>query len=75
VDHAGVAEAIGMLLDHESLAVQDSDVVSRALALFRSRPRAEFTDCLMLEVARKSGHMPLGRFDRTLAKIEGAQKL
>jgi hypothetical protein len=29
----------------------------------------------MVEVARKAGHLPLGTFDRNLAKLEGAEKL
>jgi len=29
----------------------------------------------MLELARKAGHLPLGTFDRNLAKVEGVQKL
>jgi len=28
-----------------------------------------------LEVARKAGHLPLGTFDRDLAKTDGAQRL
>jgi len=28
----------------------------------------------MLELARKAGHLPLGTFDRNLAKVEGVQK-
>ena len=31
-------------------------------------------DCVMLELARKAGHLPLGTFDRNLAKVEGVQK-
>jgi predicted nucleic acid-binding protein len=34
-----------------------------------------FSDCLVLEVARKSGHLPLGTFDRELGKLDGAQRL
>jgi predicted nucleic acid-binding protein len=34
-----------------------------------------FSDCLVLEVARKVGHLPLGTFDRDLAKLDGAQRL
>jgi predicted nucleic acid-binding protein len=34
-----------------------------------------FSDCLILEVARKSGHLPLGTFDRDLSKLAGAHKL
>jgi predicted nucleic-acid-binding protein len=71
----GLATAIEMLLHHEHLVLQDSDVVSAALDLFRSRPALGFSDCLMLEIARKAGHLPLGSFDRRLGKIEGALKL
>lgn len=70
-----LATAIEMLLHHEHLILQDSDAVAAALDLFRSRPSLGFSDCLMLQVARKAGHLPLGTFDRGLAKIEGAQKL
>lgn len=71
----GLATAIEMLLHHEQLILQDSDAVAAALDLFRSRPALGFSDCLMLEVARKAGHLPLGTFDRGLGKIEGAQKV
>jgi predicted nucleic acid-binding protein len=30
---------------------------------------------MMLHLARKAGHLPLGTFDRGLAKVDGAQKL
>src|SRR5258706_10441525 len=70
-----LATAIAMLLHHEQLVLQDSDAVSAALDLFRSRPSPGFSDCLMLQIARKAGHLPLGTFDRGLAKIEGAQRL
>src|SRR5438132_13262569 len=72
---ADIATAIEMLLNHKNLTVQDSDVVAMALELFRSRPSLGFSDCLMLELARKSGHLPLGTFDRRLGKVEGGQKL
>jgi hypothetical protein len=29
----------------------------------------------MLEIARKAGHLPLGTFDRGLAKIDGTSRL
>jgi predicted nucleic-acid-binding protein len=70
-----LATAIEMLLHHEHLVVQDTDTVAAALDLFRSRPSLGFSDCLMLQVARKAGHLPLGTFDRGLAKTEGVQKL
>ena len=70
-----LAGAIQMLLNHEQLAMQNPEVVSAALDLFRQRPSLEFSDCLMLESARKAGHLPLGTFDRRLGTMDGAQKL
>jgi predicted nucleic-acid-binding protein len=72
---AGIAAAVEMLLNHRDLTLQDSDAVAAALDLFRLRPALGFADCLMLELARKAGHLPLGTFDRALGKIDGAQKL
>ena len=72
---AALVTAIEMLLNHEHLVLQDADAVEAALDLFRSRPSLGFSDCLMLQVARKAGHLPLGTFDRGLGKVEGAQKV
>jgi len=74
-DARAIASALEMLLNHEQLTVQDSDVLNAALVQFRGHPRVGFSDCLMLEVARKAGHVPLGTFDRQLAKVAGAQQL
>jgi predicted nucleic-acid-binding protein len=70
-----VATAVEMLLSHEHLTVQDAEVVAAAIAQFRQHPKVGFSDCLMVEVARKAGHAPLGTFDRELGKIDGAQRL
>ncbi len=70
-----IATAVEMLLNHAELTVQDADVVSAALENFRQRPALGFSDCLILEVARKAGHLPLGTFDRGLCKLAGTQKL
>jgi hypothetical protein len=43
------------------------------LEKFRKRPAIGFSDCMMLEVARKAGHLPLRTFDRILGKLEGAE--
>jgi len=72
---SGLVTAIEMLLNHEHLVLQDADAVEAALDLFRSKPSLGFSDCLMLRVARKAGHLPLGTFDRGLGKVEGAQKV
>jgi predicted nucleic-acid-binding protein len=72
---AQLATALEMLLNHKDLTLQDSDVVAAALDLFRSRPALGFSDCLMLHLARKAGHLPLGTFDRALGRAAGTQKL
>lgn len=72
---AEVATAIEMLLNHRSLTLQERDAVASALDLFRARPSLGFSDCLMLQLARKAGNLPLGTFDRGLAKVEGTQRL
>jgi predicted nucleic-acid-binding protein len=72
---AAIASAVEMLLNHEHLTLQDSDAVARAVATFRKRPALGFSDCLVLEVARKAGHLPLGTFDRDLSKLAGAERL
>jgi predicted nucleic-acid-binding protein len=71
----GLVTAVEMLLNHKDLMLQDSEVVAAALDLFRSNSTVGFSGCLMLQLARKAGHVPLGTFDRRLGKIEGTQKL
>ena len=70
-----IATAVEMFLEHRDLTIQDPDVVAAALARFRERPVLGFSDCLILEVARKAGHLPLGTFDRRLGDLAGAQRL
>lgn len=70
-----MAAAVGRLLAHAELTLQDADVVAAALRQFRARPTLGFSDCLVLEVARKSGHLPLGTFDRQLGNVAGAHRL
>ncbi|OFW21754.1 MAG: PIN domain-containing protein [Acidobacteria bacterium RIFCSPLOWO2_02_FULL_65_29] len=74
-DATEVGASVEQLLNHKDLILQDREVVAAALETFRSRPALGFTDCLLLEVARKAGHLPLGTFDRNLSKIDGAEKL
>jgi predicted nucleic-acid-binding protein len=71
----GLATAVEMLLNHNDLTVQDSDVVAAALEQYRAKPALGFSDCLVLEVARKAGHLPLGTFDRSLGKLERAERI
>ena len=73
LDPAAIATAVEMLLSHEALSVAEPDVVRGALEHFRRKPALGFSDCLILEVARAAGHLPLGTFDRTLGKLAGVQ--
>ena len=60
---------LDVLLMHQSLVIQDADVVAAALAHFRRKPTLGFSDCLVLEIAHKAGHTPLGTFDKALGKL------
>jgi predicted nucleic-acid-binding protein len=66
---------IEMLLDHKKLTLEGAEVVASALEVFRENPSLGLSDCLILESARKAGHLPLGTFDRGLAKLEDTRKL
>ena len=70
-----IATAVDMLLSHKDLTLQDSDVVASALEQFRKRPALGFADCLVVEIARKAGHLPVGTFDKSLAKLDGTERL
>jgi len=72
---ARIATAVDMLLNHKELTVQDPDVVTSALERFRKIPALGFSDCLVVEIARKSGHLPLGTFDRDFAKVDGVKRI
>ncbi len=75
LDARAIATAVELLLGHESLSIAEPDVVRAALDRFRKKPAVGFSDCLILEVARAAGHLPLGTFDRELGKLAGAQRL
>jgi predicted nucleic-acid-binding protein len=74
-DAVRLAASIAMLLEHQQLSIQDSDVVSAALVQFQKRPSLGFSDCLIYEVARRAGYTPLGTFDRDLAKLDEAERI
>ncbi len=72
---AQIATAVDRMLNHKELTLQDAEVVALALDHFRARPSLGFSDCLVLEIARKAGHLPLGTFDRNLARLHGTHRL
>ncbi len=75
LSRAQIATTVDMLLNHQDLTLQDAEVVASALRHYRSRSAVDFSDCLVLEIARKAGHLPLGTFDRNFAKLADVQRL
>lgn len=73
--HVDLIDALGLLLSHDHIVIEAPDVVSSALENYKKKPSLRFTDCLILEIARKAGHLPLGTFDRGLAKLADTYKL
>ena len=73
--HAALASVIEMLLGHAGVALQDRDVVAAALEQYRRTPAVGFSDCLILEIAKKSGNLPLLTFDKKLTRLEGTERL
>ncbi|MEY4634485.1 MAG: hypothetical protein RJA55_283 [Acidobacteriota bacterium] len=72
---AELGTSVRMLLDHEQLTLQEPDVIESALQICAAKPAVGFSDALLLELARKAGHVPLGTFDRDLGRLRDAQKL
>ena len=70
-----LATALSMLLEHRHLVVQDTDVVRVALSDYLASSGVGFTDCLVVAVARKNGHTPIGIFDRKLSKLSDVQSV
>ena len=73
--HPELADTIEMLLSHGQIFIEDSETVAAALIHYRKRPSLRFSDCVILESARKAGHLPLGTFDKNLSKISGAGRI
>ena len=70
-----ISTVVSMLLHHKHLTMQDADLVACALDQFKKRPRLGFSDCLILELARKARHLPLGTLDRDIARLDGVERL
>ncbi len=70
-----IAKGVEMVLAHEQLSMQDAEVVVRALTAYSASRKVEFSDCLILEIARKAGHAPMSTFDGDFAKLDGVERL
>jgi predicted nucleic-acid-binding protein len=53
------------------IAFQSVETVRAAIALYSSG-KADFSDCLALELARSEGHLPFATFDKATAKLRDA---
>jgi predicted nucleic-acid-binding protein len=63
-----------MLLDADGFVVQDAAIVVDALASFTAS-KADFSDCLILSIAKSAGAAPLATFDDKLGKVPGARRI
>jgi predicted nucleic-acid-binding protein len=73
-ERADVSAFVEMLLATDGFELQDPFAVKDALDAHGSS-KAEFSDCLVLAIARRSNALPLGTFDRKLARLDGAQRV
>ena len=71
----GIATVVGMLMEHDQLALQDRDVVEKALQDFKKHPSIGFADCLIVQIARKVGHRPIGTFDKSMSRPDDVSRL
>ena len=70
-----IADAVEMMLTHDSLSLERAGDVQAALQVFRQKPALGFIDCLIVQSAIAAGHVPLGTFDAGLAKLSGAERI
>ena len=75
LDAEAIATAVQMLLNHDRIVLEEPEVIAKALQHFRRRPALGFSDCLLFEIARQAGHLPLGTFDRALGRLPGAEAI
>ena len=74
-DASQIAATAAMLLEHDQVVLQDADVIRAALSEFKSHPKADLVDCMIVATARKAGHIPVGTFDKALARIDAVASI
>lgn len=68
------AQILAMLetaANSRDFAFQSVETVRAAIAGY-ALSKADFSDCLALELARAEGHLPFATFDKATAKLHGA---
>lgn len=73
LDSARLRAAVAMLLEHRQLVLHDAATVRAALGEFVARTGLGFADCLIVAEAKSRNHVPLGTFDRKLARLVDAE--
>jgi len=71
-ERAEIADALELLLAQDVIVVEQSNVVMRAVRLFRSS-KADFADCLIAESARTAGCTRTFTFDEIAARDLGME--
>ena len=66
-----ISDVVVELIATDSLTVEAADDVARAALRYR-HGGADFSDLMILAAAGRSGARPLYTFDRSLARLEGA---
>jgi len=69
-----VLQVLSNLLSAEELSFESERALEVALQLFRDGA-ADFADCLHIALATQAGEQPLWTFDKSAAKVIGAQLL
>ena len=64
-----------MLIEHDRLTLQHEDVVRTPHSMFERGRSVGFSDCLIVEAARKAGHAPVGTFDRRIGRLDGTHRI
>jgi predicted nucleic acid-binding protein len=66
---AQIAAALNLPHEYEGLVLQGAETGKAAMPHYQLKPALGFSDWLVLEVARKAGHLPLGTFDKAPATL------
>ena len=70
-----IATVVGILVQRDRLTLQGDDAVRGAHAAFERDQSVVSSECLIVEAARKAGHLPVSTFDKAMSRVEGAQGL
>ena len=71
---AQLLAALRGLLDSPDFSIQSADIVRLAVELYATA-KADFPECLALELARAEGLLPMGTFNRDTGSLPGASTL